>query len=255
MVTISIFLIIPIIIVFSQLALAKGEWQISPHYGIWSLRPIKSMIEDLVKDTLKNEFQRLVEEYSDMIDPGGYYIPPEADFNSDGNNLALEFRFYPGGEDGSFSIGIAVEKSELRIALNCSAKYELADGSYVHGSGSGMLLWQPTSYHLSFRWDLMPSWRLHPYISFGAGIGSFKGALAYEATIVAYDDSTTTTITQTISDEINLEFLEYTEPKITPLIIQLNLGFNFEINKNIYLLLDAGIWNGFLVRGGVSLRV
>lgn len=251
---ILVFLIIPITIFFSQSALAKGEWQISPHYGIWSLHPIKSIIEDLLKDTLKNEFQRLVKEYPE-IDPGGDYIPPYADFSSDGKNLALEFRFYPGGEDGSFSIGIAVEKSELRIALDCSARYELADGSYVQGSGNGVLLWQPTSYHLSFRWDLIPSWRLHPYISFGAGIGTLNGLLTYEATIEAYDDSTATTIIQTVSEEINLEFLQYTEPKITPLIVQLNLGFNFEITKNLYLLLDAGIWNGFLVRGGVSLRV
>ncbi len=71
----------------------------------------------------------------------------------------------------------------------------------------------------------------------------------------AYDASTATTIILTTSEEINLEFLEYTEPKITPLVVQLNLGFNFEVTKNLYLLLDAGIWNGFLVRGGVCLRV
>lgn len=35
MVTISIFLIISTIFLFSQVALAKGKWQIGPHYGIW----------------------------------------------------------------------------------------------------------------------------------------------------------------------------------------------------------------------------
>ncbi len=251
---ILVFLIIPITIFFGQFALAKGEWQISPHYGIWSLRPIEPMIEDFMGDTFETAFQELIEEYSHIIDPSGEYSQ-SVDFDSSGKNLALEFRFYPGGEDGSFSIGLAVEKSELRIALDCSARYELADGSYVQGSGNGVLLWQPTSYHLSFRWDLMPSWRLHPYISFGAGIGTLNGLLTYEATIEAYDDPTATTIIQTVSEEINLEFLQYTEPKITPLVVQLNLGFNLEITKNLYLLLDAGIWNGFLVRGGVCLRV
>ena len=251
---ILVFLIIPTIIVFSQFALAKGEWQISPHYGIWSLGPIEPMIEDSMADTFETAFQELLEEYSGIIDPSGEYSQ-SVDFDSSGKNLALEFRFYPGGEDGSFSIGIAVEKSELRIALDCLAEYELADGSYVDGSGSCILLWQPTSYHLSFRWDLMPSWRLHPYISFGAGTASFKGVLTYEATVETYDASTATTIIKITSDEINLEFLEYTEPKITPLIVQLNLGFSVEVTKNLYLLLDAGIWNGFLVRGGVCLRV
>ncbi len=252
---ILVFLTIPTIIVFSQFALAKGEWQISPHYGIWNLRPIEPMIEDFMADTLETAFQELIKEFSETIDPAGDYSQ-SVDFDSSGKNLALEFRFYPGGEDGSFSIGIAVEKSELRIALDSlDARYDLADGSYIEGSGSGILLWQPTSYHLSFRWDLIPSWRLHPYIGFGAGIASFKGLLTYEATLETYDASTATTTIEIISEEINLEFLEYTEPKITPLVIQLNLGLNFEITNNLYLLLDAGIWNGFLVRGGVCLRV
>lgn len=251
---ILIFLIIPTIIVFSQLALAKGEWQISPHYGIWSLRPIEPMIENSMADTFETAFQELIEEYSGIIDPDGDYSQ-SVDFGSSGKNLALEFRFYPGGEDGSFSIGLAVEKSELEIILDCLAKYELADGSYVHGSGSAVLLWQPTSYHLSFRWDLMPSWQLHPYIGFGAGIASFKGVLTYQTAVETYDASTATTIIEITSDEIDLEFLEYTEPKITPLVVQLNLGLSLEITKNFYLLLDAGIWNGFLVRGGVCLRV
>ncbi len=183
---ILVLLIIPIIIIFSQFALGKGEWQISSHYGIWSLQPVESIIEDFIGDTLEDGFRGLVEGYSHIIDPGGDYSFPPVDFDSSGKNLALEFRFYPGGEDGSFSIGIAVENSELKVtlgSLDYLARYDLADGSYVQGSGSGMLLWQPTSYHLGFRWDLMPSWRLHPYIGFGAGIASFKGVLTYEATV------------------------------------------------------------------------
>jgi len=54
MVTISILLIISTIFLFSQLALAKGKWQIGPHYGSWSLRPVEPMIKDLVGDTLES---------------------------------------------------------------------------------------------------------------------------------------------------------------------------------------------------------
>ncbi|TKJ47732.1 hypothetical protein CEE34_02155 [Candidatus Aerophobetes bacterium Ae_b3a] len=251
---ILVFLIIPIIIVFSQFALARGEWQTSIHYGSWSLRPAEAIIEGFIRDTLQDSVRGLIEEYSGIIDPDGDYSQ-SVEFGSSGKNLALEFRFYPGGEDGSFSIGLAAEKSELEIILDCLATYELADGSYVDGSGSAVLLWQPTSYHLSFRWDLMPSWQLHPYIGFGAGIASFKGVLTYEATVETYDASTATTTIEITFDEIDLEFLEYTEPKITPLVVQLNLGFSLEVTKNLYFLLDAGIWNGFLVRGGVCLRV
>jgi len=249
--SISIFFLFAL---FSQSALAKREWQISFHYGLWSLAPVEPIIESLIGDELESEFERLIGEYSEIIDQDGAYSQ-SIDFSSEGKNLALEIRFYPAGEDGSFSIGLAGEKSELELILEGSARYELTDGSYVQGSGNGELLLELTSYHLSFRWDAKPSRRLHSYISLGGGIGSLKGNLFYEATGEFYDTSTTEFIYVTYSDEINLDFLEYTDYKVTPLILQLNLGLNFKIIDNLSILLDVGIWDGFLVRGGLSLRV
>ena len=256
MVTISIFLIISTIFLFSQLAFAKGKWQIGPHYGSWSLGPIESMIEDLVEDALESEFQGLIEEYLGIIDPDWEYTP-DIHFGSGGTNLGLEVRFYPGGEVGSFSIGLAVEKSELELTLDGSIRFELADGSYVQGSANTRLLLEPTSYHLSLRWDLMPSWRLHPYISFGAGIGSLNGVLTYDdVSVEAYDGSTTTTVTYPPGQMDLADLLEDAGYPTIPLpILQLNLGFNFRITNYLHVLFDAGIWNGFLVRGGVYLRV
>ena len=235
-------------------ALAKGEWQVSLHYGLWSLIPVESIIENLIGDELESEFKRLIGEYSEIIDQDGSYSH-NIDFDSEGKNLALEIRFYPAGQDGSFSIGLAVEKSELEIFLEGLVKYELTDGTYVQGSGNGKLLLKPTSYHLSFRWDAKPSQRLHSYIGFGAGLGSLKGNLFYEVKGEFYNVSTAEFISQTYSDQINLDFLEYTDQKITPLIFQLNLGLNFKIIDHLHILLDGGIWDGFLVRGGLSLRV
>lgn len=258
MVTISIFLIISTIFLFSQLALAKGKWQIGPHYGIWTLSPVESMIEDLVGDTLESEFQGLIEEHLEIIAPDWEYTP-DIHFGSGGTNLGLEVRFYPGGEDGSFSIGLAVEKSQLELTLSGSIKFKVADGSYVQGSADTRLLLEPTSYHLSLRWDIKPSWRLHPYIGFGAGIGSLNGVLTYDdVSVEAYDDSTATTVTVTYpSGQMDLaDLLEDAGYPTIPLpILQLNLGFNFRITNYLHVLFDAGIWNGFLVRGGVSLRV
>ena len=54
---ILVLLIIPIIIIFSQFALGKGEWQISSHYGIWSLQPVESIIEDFIGGTLEDCFR------------------------------------------------------------------------------------------------------------------------------------------------------------------------------------------------------
>ena len=36
--------------------------------------------------------------------------------------------------------------------------------------------------------------------------------------------------------------------------IQLNVGLKGEVTDNIHLLVDAGIWNGFLLRGGIAFR-
>ena len=258
MVIIPVFLIISIIIVFSQFALAKGKWQIGPHYGIWSLSPVETIIENYLGDMLENQFQGLVEEYLEIIDPDWEYTP-DIHFGSGGTNLGLEVRFYPGGEDGSFSIGLAVEKSQLELTLDGSIKFILADGSYFDGSGNAKLLLEPTSYHLSFRWDLMPSWRLHPYIGFGAGIGSLNGVLVYDnVTAEVYDASTATTVTVTHpSGQMDLaDLLEDAGYQGIPLpILQFNLGFNFKITNYLHVLFDAGIWDGFLVRGGVCLRV
>jgi len=256
--TIVIFISILIVFLFSQLALAKKNWHIGAHYGIWTLSPVKSMIEDAIGDMLESEFQELIEEYLEIIDPDWEYTQ-DIDFGSDGNNLAFEVRFYPAGEDGSFSIGLAVEKSELELTLDGSIRYELVDDSYAQGSANTKLLLEPTSYLLSLRWDIKASSRLHPYIGFGVGIGSLNGVLTYDdVSVEAYDASTATTVTVTYPPgQMDLaDLLEDAGYPTIPLpILQLNLGLNFEITNNLHLLLDAGIWDGFLVRGGVSLRI
>lgn len=258
MVAIPTFLIISTVFLFSQFALAKGKWQVGPHYGIWTLSPVESIIEDLVGDRLESEFQGLIEEYLEIIAPDWEYTP-DIHPGSGGTNLGLEVRFYPAGQDGSFSIGLAVEKSELELTLDGSIEYILADGSYVQGSANTRLLLTPTSYHLSLRWDIKPSSRLHPYIGFGVGIGSLNGVLTYDdVTVEVYDASTKTTTTETYPPgQMDLaDLLEEAGYQTFPLpILQLNLGLNFEITNNLHILLDAGIWDGFLVRGGVYLRV
>jgi len=263
MVAMPTFLIISTVFLFSQFALAKGKWQVGPHYGIWTLSPVESMIEDFIADTLESELQGLLEEMVEEFAPDWEYTDltfhPDIHFGSGGTNLGLEVRFYPGGEDGSFSIGLAVEKSELELTLDGSIKFE-AEGNYVKGSADTRLLLTSTSYLLSLRWDIKPSSRLHPYIGFGAGIGFLKELLLTYDNVIGevYIASTDTTYTLPVdSGGMDLaDLLEYTGFQTIPLpILQLNLGLNFEITNNLRILLDAGIWDGFLVRGGVALRV
>jgi hypothetical protein len=37
--------------------------------------------------------------------------------------------------------------------------------------------------------------------------------------------------------------------------IQLNLGLKAKVTPNIHLMVDAGIWNGFIIRGGLAIRL
>jgi hypothetical protein len=37
--------------------------------------------------------------------------------------------------------------------------------------------------------------------------------------------------------------------------IQLNLGLKGKITENIHLMADVGIWNGFIIRGGIAIRL
>lgn len=248
-IVIPTFLIISTIFLFSQLALAKGKWQVGPYYGMWTLSPVETMIENYLEDMLDSEI-------AGLVGPGIDYSH-SFDLSSGGSNLGLEGRFYPSGENGSFSIGLAVEKSELRVNLDTLIGYELADGSTLDVSAKAALFLAPTSYLLSLRWDIKASSRLHPYIGFGAGIGTLNGLLTYEGTVEVYDAPTDTTSVGTLTGELDIaDLLEAAGYQTTSLpILQLNLGLNYKITNNVYLLLDAGIWDGFLIRGGVCLRV
>jgi hypothetical protein len=37
--------------------------------------------------------------------------------------------------------------------------------------------------------------------------------------------------------------------------VQLNFGVKGEITNNLFLLIDVGVWDGFLLRAGLGLRL
>lgn len=66
-----------------------------------------------------------------------------------------------------------------------------------------------------------------------------------------YEDSGTKTI-----EEIKEELEEEEDFPLSFLpFIQLNLGLKGKITQNIHLMADVGIWNGFIIRGGIALRL
>jgi hypothetical protein len=62
------------------------------------------------------------------------------------------------------------------------------------------------------------------------------------------------TLIKELKDEMEAEGEEFFLPGFVP-FVQLNLGLKAVLTPNVHLLVDAGIWNGFLIRGGVSIRL
>ncbi len=237
---------IPVVLVllFSLQGYAQGEWEIGIHYSHWSINVAKPFIEDNFVDAFEN------------------YDPQKGDlsFDSNGNNYGLEVRFFPGGKNGAFSIGLAYDRNNFKGSL--SGSYEEQDnfGNRAVVNGEGAFEMNPHSFNLSLRWDIFPAARVHPYIGLGFGFGPLNGTLTMKTTTTTYIGGQTFTETET--EELTLkeaiEEIEQEEGEEFPLgffpIVYLHLGVRGEIVPNLYLLGEVAIYDGIIFRGGLALR-
>jgi hypothetical protein len=229
---------------------AQGHWEFGFHYSQWSIDEIKNNNNNLDKISYNHDIS----------------------FDSGGDNFGFEVRWYPAGQYGSFSVGLSVEKTTMRVSLpSLSASMDLKDSvtqktASFQGQASGQFLIKPLSFHLSLRWDIKPSWRVHPYIAFGAGIAT--GAALEEAEFSAswsgdlnvegeasqhYEESISKTFKE-LEQEFEDEGDEFFIPEFLP-FVQLCIGTRAVISENFHILVETGIWNGFIIRGGISLRI
>jgi hypothetical protein len=172
---------------------------------------------------------------------------------------------YGGGHAGSFSLGVSVEKTKMDVELTeVTLDMDFQDGSTFAGLADGNIQLNPLTFLLSIRWDIIPSVPVHPYITLGVGAAAFSSikndVVSYawqgELEVVGgpvetYEDSGSETIEEIKEDleeeeDFPLSFLPF---------IQLNLGLKGKITENIHLMVDAGIWNGFIIRGGIAIRL
>jgi opacity protein-like surface antigen len=273
----SVILVFGIVLVVMALpaqSQTKGHWDFGFHYSRWSINLLRSAIEEGLSDALETDLRDQILEdiqadYPNLIETS---YNQEVQFDSGGDNFGFEVRYYPGGENGSFSIGLSVEKTSMRVSLpEVSASLSLEDGitqqeAHFNASSTAEFLFKPWSFHLSFRWDLFPSSVVHPYITLGVGAAtasalenakvsySYTGELFIPGEAAEqYSDSVNKSIKE-LKDEMEAEGEEFFLPGIFP-FLQLNLGLKAMITPSIHLLVDAGIWNGFLIRGGVSIRL
>ena len=259
---------------------ASGKIEFGFHYGSWSVNILRGPIESLLSDVLQSEFRdKFIEEI--RKDTPGFqqtFYDQKVSFDSSGSNFGFELRWYPGGSDGSFSLGVAVEKTSMKLALpEVSATLQGTDtatkqlGSLA-AKVAGEMLIEPLSFHLSFRWDLWPKAAVHPYISFGFGLAGAavydtgRVSYSYDATFTTpgkdaehYADSSSKTFrqleTESKTDENgNPKPNDFKLPGFFP-FFQLNLGLKVRVTDSIHLLVDYGFLDGFVLRGGVAVRL
>jgi hypothetical protein len=255
---------------------AQGHFEFGVHYSSWSLDILKSLIEeginDMVEDSLKDEIIDSLMEDRPGIEEVGY--SQNISFDSGGNNWGFEVRWYPGGQDGSFSLGLSVEKSAMRVSLpDLSVNLTLLDldtgksGNFQGDASGANFEVKPLSFHMHFRWDIVPRWKIRPFITLGFGFAdtnavlknslldiSFSGTATIEGEEPdVYDESVTKTL-QELKEEAEAEGEDFVFPSVLP-FFQFNFGLKGEITPNLYVLLETGIFNGFILRGGISIRL
>ncbi len=228
-------------VVYSQ---AGGKWELGFHYSYWSINVIGSIIEDVIPD-LK-------------------FYPEEGEytFDSNGNNFGFELRFFPGGKNGSFSIGLSYERNNFKAKALGDYSEPYPGGYRVDYNANGSLELLPHSFNLSLRWELWPAARVHPYLGFGFGFGAMKGTIKAHSQAVLYSPTGSVITTEEAYEEWTLkgaiEEYEQEEGEDFPLgfipIVHLNFGFRGEIVNNLYLLAEAAIYDGIILRGGLAYR-
>lgn len=253
---------------------AQGKWEFGFHYSRWSLNIIKPWVEDSLADTVASDLKDKIlddirADYPSLMERG---YSQRTVFDSSGDNYGAEVRYYPGGGGGSFSVGFSIERTSMKVAIpEAQTTLDLED-SITHmtgtfaGNASGEFLLKPLSFHLSLRWDIFPSAGLHPYITFGVGASTAKAidtstySYEYDGTLSvpggpsrSYADSESKTLRELI-DEEEARGEDFVLPVNFVPFVQLNVGLKGRLTENLHLLVDAGVWDGFLLRAGLAFR-
>ena len=222
----------------------KGMFEFGFHYSTWNV----NMIAPLIEDEIIPEIEYWDPEYGSLT------------FDSNGNNYGFEFRFFPGGKNGSLSLGLSYERNNFK--MRADGTYDGYDDHHnpIKAEASGIIDLLPHSINLSIRWELWPTKRIHPFIGIGFGFGIQKA-------LVKFHSRATTTIGGIdvveeqdeiwTFDDIEDEY-EASEGEKFPIgffpVIHINFGVRGEIVNNIYLLGEMAFYDGLIFRGGIAYR-
>lgn len=234
----------------------SGKLQIGIHYGPWTLKPFSNYFEDDLLEEISKEIRERVNNAIFGSIPWGDKVidyDDELDFSTSGHNIGFEIRFYPKGPEGSFSLGLSVERTKIKIKAEGPVNQSYIQGASSSVDGLGYITTDPLTVNLSFRWDTSPSWRVSPYFVVGFGLAKLIGEVGYQWTgtyqyqnIIEQTDG---------SDILTLEELEWEVEENIPNIFylfQLNVGVRARLTPNIFLNGEVGFWDGMIFRAGVA---
>ena len=229
------------IVSLTLLSNAQGKFEIGAHYSSWGTNMVIADPEDYISDAF-NAYDGPIK-----LDPHGY-------------NYGFELRLFPGGKQGSFSIGVSYERNYFRADLSGSYTGTIADGT-VTKTGNGKIDLTPHSFNMDLRWEIIPRSKIHPYVGIGFGAGPLNGEVTF-TTVTKTErggSSTTETETETLTLKEAIEKIEAEQGEDLYFInffpiIHLNLGLRAEILDNTYFLGEVALYDGFILRGGLAFR-
>jgi len=251
-----------------------GHFELSGHYGRWSLNILGNTAEKLLNDAIDTEIQdRILESIqADYPNLSLTSYDQALVFDSKGDDFGAGFRWYPGGRRGSFSLGVSVERSTFRVLPTATAQMGLQDTvtsetATFDGTANASAIIKATSFLLTFRWDIIPRAVVHPYITFGGGIStsralddstlaySYSGQLAGTSIPAETVEGSETKTLRELRDEALADpDNDFPIPNFIP-FLQLNLGLKVRLMRSVHLFIDGGVFNGFMATAGIALRI
>lgn len=234
-----------------------GRFEVEVHFSGWTIDLAKGAFEESLAKRAANEIR---EQVTDQIQAnyGGDLAPSSYEqhlaLDSQGSNYGFEIRYYPLGWRGSMSVGFSLEKTRIKVMMRGPVVQRYTDGSEAQVDGDARLETNPTTLGLSFRWDFLPSSRITPYFVLGLGFGPLEGTAAYiytgtyrrgnaEASISGEEDKTFDQLRE--EGEIDLDRF---------ILFHLAFGIKGRVYKGLALKIEAGFWDGLILRGGLACR-
>jgi hypothetical protein len=241
----KLFLTILCITSLSIFSKAQENWEFGIHYSHWGMGYF------------------IVSPENDATDAFDAYDGP-IKFDTYGRNYGFSLRYFPGGKQGSFSVGFSYERNYFNANISGSYSESIQNGTIVR-TGAGTIDLRPHSFNVDVRWEIFPKSLFHPYVGFGVGIGPQRGNIVFTT------DTVTTIggviISETETEELTLKEAiqkieraqereqdeDYYMVDFFP-ILYLSLGLRAEVARNIYLTGEVAVYDGFIARAGVAFR-